>query len=131
MCDENYGGALGSTSTSNRSGTRVQPGRSTGTSTTPRSSSATWLTTSPVSGKGCALSEALAENPKAAGTGTGATTIGNDFTDAFPTTLAADGKATSSIVVAVGDTQGYAVQGDHVHFSVGLEYGTGLCGKLC
>jgi hypothetical protein len=33
-------------------------------------------------------------------------------------------------VVAVGDTQGYAVQGDRVHFSVGLEYGTGLCGKL-
>jgi hypothetical protein len=81
-------------------------------------------------GKGCALSEALAENPKSAGTGTGVTTIGFAFADAYPTELAANGKATSSVVVAVGDEHGYVVQGDHVHFSTGLEYGTGLCGKL-
>jgi hypothetical protein len=81
-------------------------------------------------GKGCALSEALAENPKATGTGTGATTVGKEFSDAYPTELAANGKATSSILVTVADPQGYGVEGDHVHLQTGLEYGTGLCGKL-
>ena len=129
MCDQNYGGALGSTSTSNRSGSEYNQVIDGHKYYTQEFFSNLAYQKSGI-GKGCALSEALAENPKAAGTGTGATTIGNDFTDAFPTTLPGNGKATSSVVVAVGDTQGYAVQGDRVHFSVGLEYGTGLCGKL-
>ena len=34
------------------------------------------------------------------------------------------------VAVAVGDKLGYAVKGDHVHFSTGLEYATGFCGTL-
>ena len=129
MCDNNYGGALGSTSGSNPSGTEYNQILNGHKYYVQEMFSNLAYAKSGV-GKGCALSEALAENPKAAGTGTGATTIGNDFADAFPTTLAANGKSTSTITVAVGDTLGYAVKGDHVHFSTGLEYGTGLCGKL-
>ena len=105
MCDENYGGALGSTSTSDRSGSeynQVIDGHKYYTQ--EFFSNLAYHNTG--IGKGCALSEALAENPKAAGTGTGATTIGSDFTDAFPTTLPGDGKATSSVVVAVGEHAG-------------------------
>jgi Phosphate-induced protein 1 conserved region len=129
MCDENYGGALGSTSASNPGVTKYNQVISGHKYYVQELFSNLAYHKSGV-GQGCALSEALAENPKAAGTGTGATTIGYAFTDAFPTTLPANGKATSSIVVAVGDSHGYVVEGDHVHFSTGLEYGTGLCGKL-
>jgi hypothetical protein len=129
MCDENYGGALGSTSSSN-------PGQSeynqviNGHKYYVQELFSNLAYHKSGLGKGCALSEALAEHPKVAGTGTGVTTIGYEFTDAFPTELAANGKSTSSIVVAVADTHGDVVQGDHVHFTTGLEYGNGLCGKL-
>ena len=129
MCDDNYGGALGSTSATNPSGTEYNQVINGHKYYTQELFSNLAYAKSGV-GRGCALSEALAENPKVAGTGAGATTIGNDFADAFPTALAANGKATSTIRVAVGDTHGYAVEGDHVHFSTGLEYGKGLCGKL-
>ncbi len=129
MCDENYGGALGSTSASNPGQTEYNQVINGHKYYTQEFFSNLAYQKSGV-GKGCALSEALAENPKAAGTGTGVTTIGYAFADAFPTGLAANSKATSTIVVAVGDQHGYVVQGDHVHFSTGLEYGTGLCGKL-
>ncbi len=129
MCDENYGGSLGSTSSSNPSGTEYNQVVNGHNYYVQEFFSNLAFHKSGV-GKGCALSEALAVNPKAAGTGTGATTIGYEFTDAYPTELAANGKATSSIVVAVADQHGYVVQGDRVHFQTGLEYGTGLCGKL-
>ncbi len=129
MCDENYGGALGSTSSADPSGTEYNQVINGHKYYVQEFFSNLAYHDSGV-GKGCALSEALAENPKAAGTGTGATTIGYAFADAFPTELAANGKDTSSISVAVGDQHGYVVQGDRVHFSLGLEYGTGLCGKL-
>ena len=129
MCDENYGGALGSTDASNPGQTEYnQVINGHKYYIQELFSNVAWAKSG--AGKGCALSEALAENPKAAGTGTGATTVAYAFTDAFPTTLAANGKAKASIVVAVGDTHGYAIPGDHVHFTTGLEYGTGLCGKL-
>ncbi|HTT92691.1 MAG TPA: hypothetical protein VMF65_24260 [Acidimicrobiales bacterium] len=129
MCDNNYGSPLGSTSASDPGGTEYNQVINGHKYYTQMLFSNLAYAKSGV-GRGCALSEALAEQPKAAGTGTGVTTIGNAFADAFPTALAANGKATSTITVAVGDTHGYAVQGDHVHFSTGVEYGTGLCGKL-
>ena len=129
MCAQTFGGALGSSNASNRSGTEYNQVINGHKYYVQELFSNLAFAKSGV-GRGCALSEALAESPKAAGTGAGVTTIGSEFTDAFPTTLAANGKATSSIVVAVGDQHGYVVQGDHVHFSVGAEYGTGLCGKL-
>ena len=129
MCDQNFGGALGSTSASNRSRTEYNQVINGHKYYVQELFSNLAFSKSGV-GRGCALSEALAESPKAAGTGAGVTTIGFEFTDAFPTTLPANGKATSSIVVAVGDQHDNVVQGDRVHFSVGAEYGTGLCGKL-
>jgi Phosphate-induced protein 1 conserved region len=129
MCAENFGGALGSTNVSKRSSTEYNQVIDGHKYYVQELFSNLAFAKSGV-GRGCALSEALAESPKAAGTGAGVTTIGNAFTDAFPTTLPANGKATSSIVVAVGDQHGYVVQGDHVHFNVGAEYGRGLCGKL-
>jgi hypothetical protein len=129
MCDENYGGALGSTDPSNAGVTEYNQVINGHKYYVQEFFSNLAYHKSGV-GKGCALSEALAENAKAAGTGTGATTIGFAFADAFPTELPANGTAKSTIVVAVGDQHGYIVQGDHVHFSTGLEYGNGLCGKL-
>ncbi len=129
MCDQNYGGALGSTDAAHPDITEYNQVSDGHKYYVQELFSNVAFAKSGV-GKGCALSEALAENPKAAGTGTGATTIGYAFTDAFPTDVAANGKATSAIVVAVADQHGDVVQGDHVHFSTGLEYGTGLCGKL-
>jgi len=81
-------------------------------------------------GKGCALSEALAQNPSAAGTGAQATTVGAVTNDATPNTLPADGKSTSTVAVGVATPQNENVTGDHVHFRVGLESGTGQCGTL-
>ena len=98
MCAENFGGALGSTNASKRSGTEYNQVINGHKYYVQELFSNLAFAKSGV-GKGCALSEALAESPKAAGTGAGVTTIGNEFTDAFPTTLAANGKATSSIVV--------------------------------
>ena len=93
------------------------------------------------SGKGCTLSEALAENPNAAGTGAGATTVVSAFSDATPATLPAGGTSTSSIEVSALDATDYGVSGDHFHFNVGLQFAEGqaaasgsepggLCGKL-
>lgn len=81
-------------------------------------------------GKGCALSEALAQHPTAAGVGTQAATVTTVVNDATPTTLPADGKSTSTISMGIADQNGLSVQGDRVHFRVGVESGTGQCGKL-
>jgi hypothetical protein len=81
-------------------------------------------------GKGCGLSEALAEHPSAAGVGTQATTVAALFNDATPTTLPADGSSTAEISAGVNDAQGYSVSGDSVHFSVGLQSGSGTCGTV-
>jgi hypothetical protein len=81
-------------------------------------------------GKGCALSEALAQNPSATGTGAQAVTVADVNDEAVPTTLPADGKATSTVGLQVSDAGGYDVPGDHVHFSVGRQSGNGSCGKL-
>ena len=51
------------------------------------------------------------------------------FSDATPTTLPANGTATSTIVAIVGDQHNLAVQG-HVHFDLGVESGSGTCGTL-
>ena len=56
--------------------------------------------------------------------------MGSLFADAFPNALPADGTSTSGILVTVADAAGNVVVGDHVHFSVGLEEGTGRCGTL-
>jgi len=81
-------------------------------------------------GKGCALSEALAQGRNVAGTGSAAPTVTFAFADADPTTLAANGTSTARIVVTVGNQGGHAVAGDHVHFSLGVQHGSGLCGHL-
>ncbi len=129
MCDQNYGGALGSSSSSNPSGTEYNQVVNGHKYYVQEFFSNVAFAKSGV-GKGCALSEALAESPKAAGTGAGVTTVAKEFSDAYPTDLAANGKATTSILVTVADPHGYGIAGDHVHLQTGLEYGTGLCGKL-
>ena len=110
MCDQNYGGALGSTDAAHPDITEYNQVSDGHKYYVQELFSNVAFAKSGV-GKGCALSEALAENPKAAGTGTGATTIGYAFTDAFPTDVAANGKATSAIVVAVADEHGDGCKG--------------------
>jgi hypothetical protein len=129
MCVQAFGGALGHTNPANPNGSEYNQVIN-GDKYYIQSMFSNLAFANSGVGKGCALSEALAENPKAGGTGTGATTIGLAFTDAYPTTLAANGQASSTITVSVDNEQGYVVPGDHVHFSTGVEYGTGLCGKL-
>jgi hypothetical protein len=82
------------------------------------------------SGKGCGLSEALAEHPTASGVGSKTATVASLFNDAYPTTLPADGSSTSTVTAIVGDAQQYPVSGDQVHFSVSLDSGSGTCGTL-
>jgi Bacterial Ig-like domain (group 1)/Phosphate-induced protein 1 conserved region len=129
MCSQAFGGALGHTSASNPSSSQYNQVIN-GDKYYIQSMFSNLAFAKSGVGKGCALSEALAEHPQAGGTGTGITTIGNAFTDAYPTTLAANGQAASTITVFVEDQDGNYVQGDHVHFSTGVEYGSGLCGKL-
>jgi MYXO-CTERM domain-containing protein len=81
-------------------------------------------------GKGCALSEALAENPTAEGVGAQSPTVGQINNDATPWTLPADGKSTSSVALGVADPAGNNVVDDHVHFTTGVESGSGRCGTL-
>ena len=50
--------------------------------------------------------------------------------DATPTTLPANGKSTAVISLGVSDTSNYSVVDDPVHFTVGVQSGTGQCGTL-
>jgi hypothetical protein len=56
--------------------------------------------------------------------------FGSLFSYANPISLSADGASTSQILVTVTDAKGNARVGDHVHFSVGVQSGTGTCGTL-
>jgi hypothetical protein len=136
MCAQTYGGALGSTNPSNPTGSEYNQVINGGKYYLQQEFSNLAFARSGT-GKGCALSEALAEHPTAAGTGTGATTVVALFSDATPTTMPADGTTTSSIVVTATDPDGNGVAGDHVHFSTGVQIpphgepsGSGTCGKL-
>jgi hypothetical protein len=150
MCAETYGPPLGSTDPSNPGTSEynqvINGGKYyTQTEFSNRAFAAYGI------GKGCTQSEALAQgaatNPGSAPSGTStsaasapgstATTnalqarkVGSVFADAFPNALAADGTSTSDILVTVADAASNVVVGDHVHFSVGLEEGTGRCGTL-
>jgi hypothetical protein len=50
--------------------------------------------------------------------------------DATPTTLPADGKSTAKVSLGISNTTNLSVVGDPVHFSVGVQSGTGQCGTL-
>src|SRR5262249_51605466 len=58
------------------------------------------------------------------------TTVGYVNNDATPTALPADGKSTSTVRFGVADQSNNNVVGDHTHFKVGVESGTGQCGTL-
>jgi hypothetical protein len=145
MCAQNYGPPLGSTDPSNPESSeynQVINGAKyyTQTEFSNKAFAANGI------GKGCAQSEALARGAGPnSGSAQGSTTtgsasggaatnqarkVGSVFADAFPNTLPADGSSTSDILVTVADAAGTVVVGDHVHFSVGLEEGTGRCGTL-
>ncbi len=138
MCAQTYGRALGSTDPSDPSASEFNQVINGGKYYIQQMFSNLAYAKS---GKGCTLSEALAENPNAAGTGAGATTVVSAFSDATPATLPAGGTSTSSIEVSALDVSGYGVPGDHFHFNVGLQFAEGqaaasgsepggLCGKL-
>ena len=129
MCGAAYGRPLGHTSAANPQGTEYNQVINGGKYYTQAEFSN--LAFSKLGfGKGCALSEALAQNPSAAGTGTQATTITTVVNDATPTTLPADGKSTSKISMGIADQHGFSVPGDHVYFDIGVQSGTGQCGTL-
>jgi hypothetical protein len=129
MCGNSYGRAVGSTSPKDASGTEYNQVINGGRYYTQAEFSN--LAFSKLgNGKGCALSEALAQNPGADGVGAQSTTVGMINNDATPWSLPADGTSTSKIVLGVADPQHNNVVGDHVHFTVGVESGTGPCGTL-
>jgi hypothetical protein len=129
MCGSSYGKPLGSTNSSDPKGSEYNQVINGGKYYTQSEFSN--LAFSKLGyGKGCALSEALAENPTAGGVGAQSTTIGLFNSDATPWTLPADGTSTSDIAIGIADPAGNNVVGDHVHFSVGVESGSGQCGAL-
>jgi hypothetical protein len=81
-------------------------------------------------GKGCALSESLAEAGSTTGTDPNVATVGSAFADATPDIMPANGTSASVIVVTVDNRAGEGIAGDHVHFALGVQHGAGLCGKL-
>ncbi len=81
-------------------------------------------------GKGCALSEALVNNPDADGLGAQPAAVASAVAGAAPATLPADATATATVAVTVLSSSGKGVAGDHVYFSTGLNSGTGVCGRL-
>jgi hypothetical protein len=149
MCAQTYGPPLGSTDPSNPSSSDYNQVINGGKYYTQTEFSNHAFTTAGI-GKGCAQSEALAQAvtnstspqggastsaaPTAGASGTTnalqARKVGSVFADAFPNALPADGTSTSDILVTVADAAGNVVVGDHVHFGVGLEEGTGRCGTL-
>jgi hypothetical protein len=129
MCGNSYGRALGSTNSKDPSASEYNQLINGGKYYTQAEFSN--LAFSKLgNGKGCALSEALAQNPTADGVGGQSTTVGMINNDATPWSLPADGKSTSTVVLGVADPQNNNVVGDHVHFTVGLESGSGQCGTL-
>jgi len=129
MCGTEYGKPLGSTDPSNPKGSEYNQVIDGGKYYT-QSEFSNLAYQKLGFGKGCALSEALAQTPSAAGTGAQATTVGAVTNDATPDTLPADGKSTSTVAVGVATPQNLNVVGDHVHLRVGLQSGTGQCGTL-
>jgi hypothetical protein len=154
MCAQNYGPPLGSTDSSNPGSSEYNQVINGGKYYTQTEFSNRAFAAGGV-GKGCAQSEALAQgvsgstsaqsstsasgatSTSAAPTAAGSTSnalqarkVGSVFADAFPNALPADGTSTSDILVTVADAAGNAVVGDHVHFSLGLQEGTGRCGTL-
>jgi hypothetical protein len=129
LCDQVYGRPLGSTNPSNPSGSEFNQVINGGRYYVQEMFS-NLAYTKYGHGKGCTLSEELAENPDANGLGPTPSTVVSAFAGATPSVLPADGKATSTIVVTTSDSLGDGVAGDHVYFSTGLQSGTGVCGRL-
>ena len=128
-CAQTFGQRLGSTNPSNKSGTEYNAVINGGKYYIQQLFSNFSYSRNGL-GEGCTLSEALAQHPSASGNGAGATTVASVFSDATPTTLPANGTATSTIVAIVGDQHNLAVQGDHVHFDLGVESDSWTCGTL-
>ncbi len=129
ICSQTYGRALGSTSASDPAGTEYNQVINGGRYYTQQMFSNLAYAKFGL-GKGCTLSQALAENPNSASAGGGGSVVASSFLEASPDALPSDGTTTSKIVVTVADSSGGGVRGDRVHFAVGLEDGTGLCGEL-
>ena len=129
MCTETYGRALGSTSAADPTGTEYNQVINGGRYYTQEMFSNAAYAEFGL-GKGCALSQALAEDPDATSAGGGATLVVSSSLEATPDTLPPNGSSTSRIVVTATDSSGGGVRGDRVHFVVGVQHGTGLCGTL-
>jgi hypothetical protein len=145
MCADTYRQPLGSTDPSKPSATEYNQVINGGKYYTQTVFTNAGFAKSGV-GKGCTQSEAQVQGTSAntsggtttsAATGTTAAASGAQaqsggslFAEATPTALDADGKSTTQFVVSVADAAGNARAGDHVHFRVGAESGTGTCGTL-
>lgn len=141
MCANNYGPALGSTSTANPSGTEYNQVIGGGRYYLQEEYSNVAYTKLGVA-KGCVLSEAAARQPSRSGTQGTTGPIGGGSESAakskpvtvvlgaFPNAVRADGKTTSEVTFNVSDAQGNVVQGDRVHFGIGVQSGSGQCGTL-
>jgi hypothetical protein len=80
--------------------------------------------------RGCVLSEKIADSATAAAIGRLDPNPQAFLVDATPTSLPANGTATARIVVSASDSAGDGLAGDHVHFSVQADSGSGRCGTL-
>ncbi|HEY6473820.1 MAG TPA: hypothetical protein VIY26_13090, partial [Acidimicrobiales bacterium] len=125
ICGQNYGPPLGSTDPKNPGRTEynqvINGGKyyvQTEFSDAAYSSQGT--------GHGCVQSEALAQHPSSPS----GTTVAFVFADAYPTRLASDGSATSSIRVGVGERNNQPVSGDPITFQTYVRSGKGRCGRL-
>jgi hypothetical protein len=129
MCANTYGSPLGSTTVLNPRGTEYNQVINGGKYYLQQEFSNHAFSKFGID-KGCALSEALAQNPSAANTRAPATTATTFFLDATPTNLPADGHSTSSIDVTASNATGNPVSGNNIHFSVSVQSGNGECGTL-
>jgi hypothetical protein len=150
MCSDTYGPPLGSTDPSNPSSSEYNQVINGDKYYTQTEFSNGAFAAYGI-GKGCAQNESLAKGATAGTQAQGATSTTNGaqsqggtpashaaqaqsngslFAEATPTALHADGSSTTKIVVSVADGTGNARVGDHVHFSVGAQSGSGVCGTL-
>lgn len=128
-CAGFYGAPLGSTNSSNPMTTAYNQVINGGKYYTQSEFSNTAFARLGI-GNGCQLSEAAATGSIPHTSAQDATAVGMVTNDAFPNTLAADGKATSVIDFAVADHSGFAIEGDRVNYSIYAVTGNGYCGTL-
>jgi hypothetical protein len=129
MCSSTYGRPLGATDLADPAGTEYNQVINGGKYYLPLEFSNLAYKRFGV-GRGCVLSEQVAHSRVAAVTGFLTDSPQTFIVDATPTTLPADGKATSKIIVSASEGNGDGLAGDHVHLTVGVASGSGNCGTV-